>query len=96
MSSVMARVSAMIRPQGSTSIALPVRTSSSSRPTPLLNTMKIPLSWARGGRQRSSHSRPVVPRNASSTAPGSVARFSHTDSGIGSSPNGIIECVPPV
>jgi DNA-binding transcriptional LysR family regulator len=36
MSSVMAKVSAMIRPQGSTSIALPVRTSSSSRPTPLV------------------------------------------------------------
>jgi hypothetical protein len=38
-----------------------VRTSPSSSPTPLLKTTQSPLSCARDGNQRTSHSRPWVP-----------------------------------
>ena len=61
------------RPYGSRIIALPVRISSSSTPTPLLKMRKRPLSWARLGSQRISQARPLSPRSSRSIASGFVA-----------------------
>ena len=63
-------VSARMRPYGSRIIALPVRISSSSTPTPLLKTRKSPLSCARLGSQRISQPRPFSPRSSRSIASG--------------------------
>jgi hypothetical protein len=63
-------------------MAFPVRTFPSSSPTPLLKTTQSPLSCARDGNQRTSHSRPWGPRSSASISAGSCSRRSHSAGSI--------------
>jgi hypothetical protein len=77
-------------------MALPVRTSPLSSPTPFANKTNIPLSCALDGSQRMSHSRPFRPRNSSSMAAGFRARSRQSATSISPIACGLRESQPPV
>ena len=83
-------------PVGSMIIELPVRTSSSSGPTPFEKTTKTPLSWARVGSHRRSHSRPFGPRSSASMLSGSCSRLSQSARSTTPMMFGFFEPHPPV